>query len=287
MNAPFSWQRLEPLESNVLSEARDQIHQAIQWPSRAVRLHLKAADDDSHTNLSWDDELGGLVSRVIPSERGGLMLGLRFEDLRLVTAIEGRFDADFPLDGRTDAEAAAWTADRLRTVGLDPTGLDGRLPYVTPDHPIKQGVPYSLADGAGVSVLARWYGNAASLLEDVRTAYAELKPGPSEVRCWPHHFDIATLLRLETGDPETARAIGVGFAPGDNAIAEPYFYANPWPPLDPEGLPDLPAPGRWHSDGFVGAIARARHVLVLDDQGAGIRAYLDAAIAAGLQRLMG
>jgi hypothetical protein len=37
--------------------------------------------------------------------------------------------------------------------------------------------------------LAHWFGNSAAVLTELRS-----RTGSSEVRCWPHHFDIATLV---------------------------------------------------------------------------------------------
>ncbi len=70
-----------------------------------------------------------------------------------------------------------------------------------------------------------------------------LEPDPSAVRCWPHHFNIATYVFLETGNPETARGVGVGMSPGDEGYGERYFYINGWPHLDASKLPDAIAPG--------------------------------------------
>ena len=55
----------------------------------------------------------------------------------------------------------------------------------------------------------------------------DLRPGPSPVRCWPHHFDIATCVALESGDPERERGIGTGLSPGDGTYGQPYFHVNP------------------------------------------------------------
>jgi hypothetical protein len=82
------------------------------------------------------------------------------------------------------------------------------------------------------------------------------------VRCWPHHFDIATLIEFappQGGD--SGRSIGVGLSPGDSSYPEPYFYVTPWPyPNDPP-LPDLAARGEWHTEGWLGAVLTAPSVI--------------------------
>ena len=42
-------------------------------------------------------------------------------------------------------------------------------------------------------------------------------------------------------------------SPGDASYAEPYFYVTVWPYPEKETLTALPV-GKWHTDGFIGAI---------------------------------
>lgn len=69
----------------------------------------------------------------------------------------------------------------------------------------------------------------------------------SPVRCWPHHFDIATLHML--GDGKT---IGIGLSPGDDSIRDPYWYVNLWPYPHPSRLQPLQF-GMWFTEGWTGA----------------------------------
>jgi hypothetical protein len=79
-------------------------------------------------------------------------------------------------------------------------------------------------------------------------------PGFAPVRCWPHHFDIATLELLDgaAADPKHARSVSLGMSPGDASYAEPYWYVNPWPRPEGRPLPALPE-GRWHTESWFGA----------------------------------
>src|SRR4029079_7803840 len=72
----------------------------------------------------------------------------------------------------------------------------------------------------------------------------------SDVRCWPHHFDIATLIT-----PAEGKSVGVGLEPGDNYYDEPYFYVNMLPAPDAKALPDsLEGDGVWHTQEWIGAV---------------------------------
>jgi hypothetical protein len=126
--------------------------------------------------------------------------------------------------------------------------------------------------------LARWFGGAAAALEDARARLAELRPGTTPVRCWPHHFDIAMLLSLAAGHSETAPAIGIGLSPGDDHYGQPYFYVSPWPAPPVDSLPSLPTPGHWHTQGFIGAIVPADALLTSRERRTAIRCFIDETI---------
>ena len=74
-------------------------------------------------------------------------------------------------------------------------------------------------------------------------------------------------------------------SPGDESYAQPYFYINPWPHLDASDLPDLPPPGHWHTQGFVGAIATAEETLSLDNIGLELPAFIKGAFIIGRKKL--
>jgi hypothetical protein len=122
-----------------------------------------------------------------------------------------------------------------------------------PAHPAARGAPFAATDPAALAEIARWFADA----DRVFRAFASADAGASAVRCWPHHFDIATLVSVGAAgtDRASARSIGVGLSPGDGSYAEPYFYVTPWPyPPVNATLPHLAGGGRWHSLGWTGAV---------------------------------
>jgi hypothetical protein len=91
------------------------------------------------------------------------------------------------------------------------------------------------------------------------------------------------LVRLEQG--ESARSVGVGVSPGDEYYAQPYVYVSPRPRFDGGSLPDLPPPGRWHTDGFFGAVATGEDLLALKDRGPGLLSFVSGAFEIARARL--
>ncbi len=235
-----------------LGPARIAAHHAARWLTRAARAALPAKADDSHTNLGWDRDFGGFVSNPLDGEARGFALGLRLADLTIMALAAGSPVGSLPLDGRSDEEVGVWVADTLGRAGVQAGGIDEKLPYDL-DDPLPGGAYGVAGIEPQLAALAGWYGLADAALQALAAGQRDVEPGPSPVRCWPHHFDIATLVGLEGGDPETARSIGVGFSPGDGSFAQPYAYIAPWPPPAQDSLPPLDL-GHWHTEGFVAAV---------------------------------
>ena len=241
----MSWRALGAVLPGRLTEGRLQLHFAAQLVSAPGTSLLPAEPDYGHTNLGWDAGLGVLAGRHVGS--ASLQAALVFESLELAV-LEGNLErASLPLAGATMAQALTWLGEHI--VGSSPP-LECPV-HEMPEHPLGRGAAFSNADASVHSELAAWFANATAA---VHQAVAN-EPGASLVRCWPHHFDVASLIALDTGkDAEEARSIGVGFSPGDGSYAQPYFYVTPWPYPEADGLPPLSSGARWHTEGWTGAV---------------------------------
>lgn len=259
------WRPLGAVDPLALGEARHQAHNAVQWLARMARSYAEPAPGDAHTATHWDAEHDALVTTEVGP---GLTLEFRIPELALQFLESGkRVTHVLPLDERSSAETEAWFLVEMLHRGIDRSKFSKDLPYEIPDMMSGDAEDYSIVDReAALKELADWFANAAVLLEAVRDETAALKPGPSPVVCWPHHFDMATLITLGEGDAETAQSIGVGLSPGDEHYDEPYFYVTPWPRPSPWELPDLPDLGHWHKKGFIGAVVPGSRLL---ERGAG------------------
>lgn len=260
---PIDWGKLGSRQPRNLTEARLSCHHAVQLLTHVARGYLPAQPDDSHTSLGWDRKLRALAGRVIPAPSGLFSLALRIEDLTLLVANANAEPSDhFALAGRTLSEASLWVAGGLSGRGLDPAPFHAPLHFRIPEHPVANGAPFALGDREAFRELARYYGNAAAAI----TQLARRNAPSSPVRCWPHHFDIATLIALG-GEGEQARTIGFGLSPGDGSYDQPYFYASPWPYPDASRLPRLHNGGRWHTEGWTGAVLTGEALLHFDSAG--------------------
>ncbi len=273
-----TWTVLGAVDPHALVEARLQAHQAVQWLARAAYANVDPMPGDAHANLGWSDIYGALMTRSMSDD---VAVGLRLRDLSLFVERDGAVSTAFALDALQNEHAGYWIGEELGRLGL--TAPDPGLPYGE-DLPARvtglEGT-YSLADSKPhLSELSQWFSNAAGALQAIHDENASLRPGPSEVRCWPHHFDLATLTSLDEGDAEEARSIGVGLSPGDGSYDEPYFYVSPWPYPDADALPALPGIGTWNTDGFVAAVATGSEVAAAPDQGAAALQFLQVTVNA-------
>lgn len=276
MDANFAWRRVPGMDFRKLHDARLQAHHAVQWLARAARGYVVPQPDDHHTNLGWDETFGGLTTHPLPDRS---RVGLNIAGLSL--AVLGDTTQSLSLDGRADAEVRAWLGRQLAARGLDAAKLDAPPPYAMPHHVLAYGARYSTDElTEPLRTLSAWYPNAAGALGRIRDQVASRRLKAPAVRCWPHHFDLDSLVPLGRG-----RTMGLGWCPGDDYCDEPYFYLSMYPePVIPK-LPLLPPQGHWHSYQFVAALAPAHKIVVAPDQGAYVDAFLNFAVDAALDAL--
>jgi hypothetical protein len=169
------------------------------------------------------------------------------------------------LHGHTIDDVMRWLRVMLPDYGVDTRQFSLKRHFIIPSHPVASGAPFDATRFDRFDQLSHWFGNAAAVLGKV----AANTPRASEVRCWPHHFDIATLIDVATAAGDTsARTVGAGLEPGDQYYAEPYFYFNMHPaPSSGVALPALDGNGIWHTNEWVGAVLPASRIAESDQRG--------------------
>jgi hypothetical protein len=260
---------VDPSMATMLADAREQTHYAAQFATAAGISYLPHEADDSHTNLEWLPAHGALASHVIPA-RDPFRLAVRVADLTLLLLDgNGSVTSSLALNRRTIADAASWIRARVSERGVDGRRYTLTRHYVIPPHPVGDGATFDTSERAAFDQLSRWFACAAEELTLLRAS-----TGASEVRCWPHHFDIGVLI-----DAGSGRSIGVGLEPGDAYYDEPYFYVNMHPqPPEAALSARFDGNGRWHTHDWIGAVLPGSRVVSGDDQRTQIRAFLESAV---------
>lgn len=270
MNA---WKKVGEVSPRDLTRTRLQLHWASQFAAAVGSSLVPAKPDDSHTALTGIPERSLLVTGETETEPPR-RLALSLPDLRLIVVNEELEAMDeFPLDAQTLEYGLDWLRAKLSSRDIAfPT-------YDMPPHAIGDGEAFRREPPQGPESpdtfveLTSWFNNASLVLRDLDMG---------EFVCWPHHFDVATLITLD-GD----KTIGVGWSPGDSSYDEPYWYVAPWPHPKSPDRPELAA-GHWHCEGFVAAVLTGSAITSVDDaagQRAMVGAFLEEAIA-GSRKLL-
>ncbi len=253
------WIRTGSMDPHTLADARLQLHWAVQVVAGVGQTLNVPRTDHGHTSFTWSDAYQALLQEPVD----GITCGLRLHDLTIVVIDATRHE--LPLRGRTLDEGFAFLESQF--------GKPLKRPDVDlPDHAVARGARFD-ADAGHVEELARYYGDAAHVLAEI--ARSNPKAGP--VRCWPHHFDIATLITLSgptlSGHGHEAHTVGVGLSPGDGGSPEPYYYVTPWPYPDASRLGELSI-GSWNTVGWTGAVLSASRFAAVEQQEELVRAFL-------------
>lgn len=268
----MTWQQVGNIPPANLLRSRIQLHSAAQLVAAVGKALAHPEPDDSHTSLEWDSERNAFAGVTISQPT----VQARLEVLSLTFVVsEPGGEKKQQLHGYTLDEAFAWLRTTLRQQGAEGERLD----KVGDRAQLPEGM-FKVADkfDAGEQVeFAEWshhYANADLLLQEVK----KTKPAFSEIRVWPHHFDIASLCTLKQEKAE-AKTIGAGLSPGDASYNEPYWYVTPWPYPDAKNLAPLDGAGSWHTQGWIGAVLpTSRLVRHGAEQEGQVRKFLRSAI---------
>ncbi|MEM6807147.1 MAG: hypothetical protein AAF696_37440, partial [Bacteroidota bacterium] len=212
----MSWKSVNSIPKLELGPSRLELHHALQIPAILARSFLGQHNEDIHANLAWEERFGALMSRPILASEEELRVGLVLEKLELIFWRENII-LRFPFKGRNWEAAWNWVKENLPEFGLDPAKIMMEQPYASdlPNFPTQDGTDFSFGNPEVYSYFSSFYANTQYILGETLKTVSEA----SEIRCWPHHFDMASLLDLGEG-----KSIGLGMSPGDGTYEEPYFY---------------------------------------------------------------
>lgn len=243
------WRTLGAVAPADLVGIRAELHHAVQLLASFGQTLLDPRPDDSHRSMVWSGPDGGFSTSPMDREP---TLRVTVALASLTASVHGAPGVlvSRSLIGLTPDEAYAWLESELAgALGRDGLKL-GRPEYEIPSRGTATGEPFGGTPAAALVELEAWFENAAGVLDGIVAQDASATP----VKCWPHHFDIATVLVLDPEiGPAEGRSVGVGFSPGDEATPQPYWYVRPYPDPGTYDLPILPG-GYWNTEGWFGAV---------------------------------
>lgn len=239
--------------------------------------------------MGWSDEIGGLVGRVLPLNVP-CRLALVYDDfeLRFVDKQYKNLRA-LKLDGQTKRMIRNWILECLTDFGGRSYVLEPITHYEIPKHSTDHGGPFRLTSTYDLQELARYRHNAVLMLEELATHFDQA----SGLRTWPHHFDTGLVIPAAVNrEEQTIKSVGIGLAIPDGNYKELYFYINHWVSaggVSYAELPELPAEGQWHRNGWTGAVLPTSDVVAHSEGSAqyeAVRRFFRAGIN-GTLRLIG
>ncbi len=247
-------------------------------------MHHKA--DDSHTNMGWDYTEKALIGRSVGTEEQAFQVGVGIDDPAILFYCQGQVER-YSLANVKLKHVHAWIEHNIASLGLDDaksniTRIDWSLRFDIPEHAVlSRDADFDFSSlRSATTNLATWFANGFLVLDSVAERYDATKP-----RCWPHHFDVGTLLLFDKNSNGDNRSVGIGLSPGDEYYPSPYYYVSPWPSGDIAALPSLTRGGRWHTDTFVSAVLNAEGLYNSRDQFELLSAYLEESIPAAKSTL--
>lgn len=223
-----------------------QLHIAAQYLAAAGISYLEKKDDDSHSNLGWSIQEQELSTWAL-NEKGDRLI-LNYTDFALRWASAQGVSNSFPLKGKTHAEALKWIREQATTAGIrKPYAYDFHyeLPYPFP----KDNNRFDEIDHAEIKQIAQ-------LLDKAQLAFEAILSHPgfeSDIRVWPHHFDLGAYLQLEGID------IGFGLAIPDTAVNDFYYYVSGYKGEDSVETKNFDALslGEWKTADWKAAVLKA------------------------------
>jgi len=279
-----NWTTATSVAPRDLAEATLQLHWATQFIASAGQTFAEPRDDDSHRAMIWDGDLRAFVgdpfAGVYP-----FRVAVRPEDLTLMLIDQtGSELGTLPLAGATRAQGYEWLSLGMATyLGSPPPAIE-QPEYDMPEHAVGADARFSGGLETELRALTALYDGAATLLSEL----AESRADASSVLCWPHHFDIATLLTLERDEEGNAtKTVGVGLAPMGGGYDEWYLYVSPWPWPASDRLPEVTGAGSWHTEGWTGVILTGEEAAALSGGARTdtVRTFLAGAIEAATSAL--
>jgi hypothetical protein len=245
-----NWKVINKINLTDLRETRKGLHQAVQIVSAFPRNLLSHDATDGTASLTWNPRISGLESLPFSTTQGAVKVVLSFNSCSLQLHLNNIVKDSFVMKHHSLNQGLQWLKTKASQIGIDPYKINLELPYEIEQYDHDQLLK---VNDAALQVYRALYHNSHLLL---KCLVVEKWEEAFDIRCWPHHFDLATLIPLEKNEEgDILKSIGVGFSPGDEGIEEPYFYANIWPSVSYDSLAAKPLEiGKWNKHGWSGAV---------------------------------
>ena len=268
-----NWKNITGIDLEVLKQNRKVLHKAVQIVGAFPRNMLPHDPTDATASLIWNSNNQALESIPFLDKNRSIKVGLLFESFELYVDLDGNILTAFGLNGKSVSEGVAWLKRELAKLSIEAGHLNLKLPYEIENYDYSRSLK---VDNDAVLEYKKLYQHTQQILAHLVTNWKDAY----DIRCWPHHFDLATLIPLETdADGELLKSIGIGLSPGDEGVEEPYVYVNIWPNVSLGALEKHNLSiGHWNKEGWSGAVLTYSQMLTLENQEEGYQLFIETVI---------
>ncbi len=227
-----------------------QLHLLSQLVAKANRTFVPKKEDDSHTNLCFDN-LGNRISgRWIETKDSQLLFTLNIDTQTIVVVNEAsKLMAGVSTISKHMEEVEQEIEKVLPDLGLAPDGFSEPLHYEIPSYDFAK-KPIVKIDSNGLSQWKHVRQLANQACYELM-GYVQMW---DDVRIWPHHFDTGIYII-----PTKKLGIGFGLAMEDSMAGSPYFYLAGYPLQGEIIYKNLPHSDKWEwkiGENWKGAILK-------------------------------
>lgn len=198
-----------------LARARSEALNVVQWLARIAQSYVTSGPAERRTDLEFRAEDMAFVTKPFAD---GVALEMRLPNLHLQFLQDGKpVPHVFDPQERSPAEAEAWILVELLHRGIDREKFSKKLPYTVPGlltGDAKDYAPETCREG--LAQLTALFGKADSMLT------AAARAGGAEQATI---IGLPQTLDLVLTPLPGAKAIALGFSPGNAQSQEPHFYA--------------------------------------------------------------
>ncbi len=231
-----------------MEESIKNIHLVAQYLAAAGKSFLPNKDDDSQSNLGWNAKTNSLETRDL-GHGYKLTFSLESAVLKWSGMAEG-----MDLKKHTHQEILIWLKETSSGFGFEKMysyAVNYKLDY--PEIEPKDSYSFDASEAA---LIAQKF----TLTQKALDAFLKANELTSEIRVWPHHFDMGVYTKLSD-----KLFLGAGLAIPDSVESEFYFYASGWndgQAINTKNLPKLSV-GSWHAE-WTGGTLKSNGVLLND-----------------------
>lgn len=206
--------------------------------------------------------LGALKKTLVPPQANALHLSLFVTSEGLTTgklAKGGRLKLNF-VRRAVEYHPAQGEQASVSLIGINPATLASALVEFTAQEqgsvdtlplPSDSTSPFSLDATSAADYGRALYGVYTGLARFRARLLGTMTP----MVVWPHGFDLSFLwFRGNDPDEHSQPHLNFGFSPGSAGFPRPYLYAYAYPSPDDLTSRQLPAPARWFTESWKGAV---------------------------------